>query len=566
MRSLLLALSLVGLATFGLQPSFHAAQVADAPRLVVILVVDQLRTDYLTTPSTPWRAGFARLLREGAFFPHAEYPYMNTVTCAGHATIGTGTYPRTHGMVLNGWWDRQSRSSVACTDDTEAPHISYRTESPSAPPAPAASAAAETAATAPQTPPPGDSGRALLVNTLADELRLQRPGSRVVTLSLKARSAIGLAGHAGTAVTWASDTIGHFVTSTAFAPDRVDAVARFLDRHTFEGDASQMWTLRDPAATYARRDSNVGATPQQSRTGLFPHRIAGPKGTDAPFFTLWQASPFSDAYLGRMAAALISDFKLGQRDTTDFLGVSFSALDLIGHSFGPESREVEDMLRRLDDTVGALIDSLDAQVGPGRWVLGFSSDHGVAPIAGTSPDSGRIFTQDVRERIEETLMLQWGARAEDSYVASVTYNNVYLAEGIAARLQHDTQAYEALEQAVLDIPGLVRLIRADHLSPAAQDPIVRSAALSHHAARSGDIVLVGRPGWYFASRGSGGGTTHGTGHPYDQQVPVVLLGAGVRAGQYPQRATPADIAPTLAHVAGLRLPDVDGRVLREALR
>ena len=564
MRSLLLALSLVGLATTGLQPSVRAAQAPETPRLVVILVVDQLRTDYLDAPSVPWRAGFRRLLSEGAFFTQAGYPYMNTVTCAGHATIGTGTYPRTHGMVLNGWWDRRSRTSVACTDDTGAPHISYRKDAPIT----STAATAPTTATgaAPQAPSPGDSGRALLVNTLADELRVQRPGSRVVTLSLKARSAIGLAGHGGTAVTWVSDSIAHFVTSKAFASGPVPAVAAFLERHSFEADAAQTWTLRDPAPTYMRRDSNVGATPQQSRTGLFPHRIAGPKGTDPPFFPLWQASPFSDAYLGRMATALIRDFELGQRGTTDFLGVSFSALDLVGHSFGPESREVEDMLRRLDDTVGALMSDLDAQVGPGRWVLGFSSDHGVAPIAGVSPDSGRIFTHDVHERIEETLMSQLGARTDTSYVDSVTYNNIYLAPGIAERLQRDAQAYRTLERAVLEIPGVARLIPANELSSTAGDPDVRAAALSHHAARSGDIILVSRPGWYFASRGSGGGTTHGTGHPYDRRVPVVLLGAGMRPGQYSEYATPADIAPTLAHLVGLRLRDVEGRVLREALQ
>ena len=577
MRSLLLALALTGLTLFGLQPRAGAAQPLDTPRLVVIVVVDQLRTDYLDQPSVPWRSGFARLLNDGAFFERAEYPYMHTVTCAGHATIGTGTYPRTHGMVLNGWWDRQTRSSRACTDDTGAPHISYRRVRPGQAGAAAAAAvpgaALDTVAATPESsldgaaqPPPGDSGRAMLVNTLADELRNQRPGSRVVTLSLKARSAIGLAGHGGSAVTWVSDPTGHFVTSRAFADRPVDAVVRFLDRHPFEADAKQTWTLRDPASTYRYRDSNAGVRPQQSRTGLFPHRLAGPKETDPPFFSLWQASPFSDAYLGRMAAALIEDFELGRRDTIDFLGVSFSALDLVGHGFGPESREVEDMMRRLDDTLGALMAVLDAQAGPGRWVLGFSSDHGVAPMAGASADSGRIFTADVRERIEETLLLQWGARTEGSYVDAVTFNNVYLAPGVAERLRQDRQASLKLEAAVLEIPGMERIIPADRLSADSPDQAVRAAALSHHPARSGDIILVGKPRWYFALRGDGGGTTHGTGHPYDRQVPVVLLGPGIRPGRYRQYATPADIAPTLAQLAGVGLPNVEGRVLREALR
>jgi predicted AlkP superfamily pyrophosphatase or phosphodiesterase len=515
---------------------------AAVPRLVVVVVVDQLRTDYLDLGKGYWRAGMARLLGEGALFANAEYPYLNTVTCAGHTTIGTGTFPRTHGQVLNGWWDRARKASVTCTEDAESKDVTYGREARLT-----------------------NSGKPILVPTLADELRAQRPGSRVVTLSLKARSAIGLAGHGGDAVTWVDDGAAGFVTSAAFAPAPVPAVAAHLKEHPPEADAGKLWALRDAVQTYRFPDASLGARPTGGRSGLFPHRVTGPKKTDAPFFSLWQTSPYSDAYLARAAIALVDAFALGQRSGTDFLGVSFSALDLVGHGFGPESREVEDMLRHLDDSLGLLLAHLDARVGRGNWVLGFSSDHGVAPIAYLN-GGGRIITEDIRDRIEEALITRYGPRTDGTYVGSVTFNYVYFTEGVFERLTKDPPALAAVERAALSVPGVARVLRGSQLSAASADRVVRAAALSHVPGRSGDLVLVGRENWYFSPRADGSATTHGTWHPYDRRVPVLMMGAAITPGTYSSSATPADIAPTLAQLAGVKLPKAEGRVLREALR
>lgn len=406
----------------------------------------------------------------------------------------------------------------------------------------------------------------MLVPTFADELRGQKRGARVVTLSLKARSAIGLAGHGGTAVTWIDDTAASFATSKAFSATPVPAVAEFFKREQIEADGSRSWTLRDPETSYRYIDSSLGGRPQTGRTGLFPHKVGTPKGPDQQFFGLWQASPYSDAYLGRMAAAMIDAYGLGQGDSTDFLGISLSALDLVGHAFGPESREVEDMLRRLDDTIGALIAHLDAKVGRGNWVLGFSSDHGVAPVGITS-GGGRVVTEDLRDRIDETLRRRWGARPDgSSYVASVTFNYVYFADGVWARLVKEPAVFSEMEKAIVSLPGMVRVLRSDQLSAMSKDREIRAAALSHVPERSGDIVLVSKPNWTFGPRGDAAGTTHGTAHPYDRQVPVILLGAGIKPGRYAGVASPADIAPTLAHLLGVKMPKAEGRVLKEALK
>src|SRR6188508_2089882 len=207
-----------------------AASAAQQPiRLVVIVVLDQFRADYLNTFASHWRTGFKTLLSEGAVFTRAQYPYFHTDTCAGHFTIGTGTFPHTHGMVADTWWEPQARRAIECTDDDKSPVVSYGRASKL-----------------------GKSARNSMAPSLADELRSQKPGARVVTLSMKARSAIGLAGHGGDSVTWFEEGvgIGSFVTSRAFAAEQVPAVRTFLTRDSFESDFGKFWMLRDAKDTY----------------------------------------------------------------------------------------------------------------------------------------------------------------------------------------------------------------------------------------------------------------------------------------------------------------------------
>jgi predicted AlkP superfamily pyrophosphatase or phosphodiesterase len=512
------------------------------PRLVVIVVADQFRADYLTTFASRWRAGLRTLVNEGAVFRRAEYPYRHTDTCAGHFTIGTGTMPRTHGMIADGWWDPESRRAIECTDDDKAQPITYGLASKL-----------------------GKSGRRLLVPTLADELRSQQSGSRVVALSLKSRSAIGLAGHAGDAVTWFEETagVGSFMTSTAFSLQAVPAVKTFIERDPFEKEFGQMWTLRDSPDQYRFADAGVGERPRNPRIGLFPHATKGLTDSRNDAFLLWRESPFSDAYLARMAIALIDAFALGQRQATDFLGVGFSATDTVGHAFGPESREIEDTVARLDDAIGALIGHLDAKVGRGSYVLGFSADHGVAPIPLAS-GGGRVAGDDVRERIDDVLTRHFGKAATRWTVTGGAQPK--LADGAMAKLVAQPALLAEVTRAVESVPGVDRLLRTDALSEHSRDPMIRAAALSHMPGRSGDFVVITEPNWIMTTRNGADGTTHSSPHDYDRHVPVILLGGGIKAGPYDRPATPADIAPTLAKVAQIQMPEAEGRVLQEALR
>jgi predicted AlkP superfamily pyrophosphatase or phosphodiesterase len=522
----------LALAAAGSKPSAQGS-----PRLVVVLVVDQLRADYLQTFNRHWQGGFRLLLDEGLNFDNARYPYLGTVTCAGHSTIGTGTQPRTHGMVSNIWWDRETRRMILCTADADSPDITYGRPVRS-----------------------GNSAKRMLVPTLADELRAQKPGARVVALSLKAYSAIGLAGHAGDAVVWFDDQAGSFATSRAYSPGPVPEVKAFIDRHPFERDHGTVWTLSAPASTYVMRDAGVGERPLPGWSGLFPHPLVGRNGPDSQFFDLWQSTPFADAYVERLAESLVDSIALGQRSTTDFLGISFSVLDDVGHRFGPESREIEEVLRRLDATLQRLIAHLDAKVGRANYMLALTADHGVAPIA-TAPQGGRIAGEDVRERIDETLAAHFGPLAQGSFVEALSFSDVFLAPGMLDRLRQAPSAMLALERALKEIPGITHVLRADQLSDQSPDPVVKMAALSHLEGRSGDLVLVPRQYWYFAGRTNATATTHGTPHEYDRHVPLIIFGGGTRRGHDRSTASPADIAPTLARFAGIRLSRAEGRNL-----
>jgi predicted AlkP superfamily pyrophosphatase or phosphodiesterase len=267
----------------------------------------------------------------------------------------------------------------------------------------------------------------------------------------------------------------------------------------------------------------------------------------------------------------VDALKLGQGAATDYLAVSFSALDRIGHEFGPRSHEVQDILAHLDRTVGALLTHLDATVGQGNYLVALSADHGVAPIPeqleAMNIPAGRIVLPDVMNAANKALKDAMGGGAPQ--VARIVYNDLYFAPGDWPKVAAKPEAVRALLDAIRAVPGVARVLRGDELgdvSAAANDRVERAAELSYYPGRSGDLILVPRPYWLYAeTAATKTGTGHGTPYDYDQRVPVVLFGEGIRPGQYLEAAGPMDIAPTMAFLCGITLPAPDGRVLNEAL-
>jgi len=511
---------------------------AGAPKLVVILVADQMRADYLERYSGRFTGGLRRMMQNGAWFQRAAYPYLNTITCAGHSTIGTGVFPYQHGMILNTWFDRETGKSTECTADSKTHEVGYN------------GLIGE-----------GDSGQRILKPTLADRIREQQRG-RVVTMSLKARSAIGLAGHGGNVVLW-FDTRGGWTTSSAFASKPTPFLQEFIDHHPVASAYGQQWDRLFEPSAYQNIDDNPAERAPSGWTRTFPHVIGSKSGKpDSEFYGHWMRSPLSDEYLGKMAAATVEAMHLGKGPQVDFLGVSFSALDLVGHAFGPNSHEVQDLIARLDVTIGDLLDRLDASVGAGNYVVGFSADHGVAQIPEEAGTGGRLTTAETTAAIEAALAPLLGP---GKHVANSAYTDIYLQKAALDRMKKDPAIMAAVLNALRALPGIAQAYTAQEIAApgtrSSSDPIKRAAALSYFPGRSGDLIIVPRERWILTTSA----TTHGSLYSYDQRVPVILYGPGVKKGNYSVDATPADIAPSLAALAHIRFQTSDGRARTEAL-
>jgi len=497
--------------------------------LVVVLVVDQMRSEYFDAYGARFTSGFRRLMDQGAWFRNAAYPYLNTVTCAGHSTIGTGAFPYRHGMVLNAWWDRQAGRSHPCTSDPSVKNIGYM-----------------------GTPTGGDSAAALLVPPLGQQLHEKTRG-RSVAISLKPRSAITMAGKDATAVLWFQDAAG-WTTSTAFTQKPVDWIQEFIAANPIESARGKAWERMRPIAEYTGADDGPGEATPSGWTRTFPHVLGEP----AQQFRLhWQRSPFADEYLGRLAAHAIDTLNLGRGEGTDFISVSFSTLDLVGHQYGPASHEVQDVLLRLDRTIGTLLDHLDSRLGRDGYVLALGSDHGVATIPEQS-GARRQPSSEIIATIDSALAPFFGP---GKHVAHTAYTDIYLAPGVFEKLKTSPKASEAVLAALRALPGIAHAFRSDEISGPemrdSSDPVKRAAALSHHPERSGDLIVVPTENWLLSTAA----TTHGTLYAYDQRVPVIFFGAGVRPGRRDGPATPADIAPTLAALAGAPFAATDGVAL-----
>lgn len=526
-----------------------AKKLSARPKLVLLLVVDQMRGDYIDKFLPQWTGGLRRLVDEGAWFRNAAYSYAATETCVGHATISTGALPASHAMVANAWWDRKTQKMVTCTADPNAKNSGY------------AGVAAKG----------GDSAWRMEVPAFAEELKFQTNGAtRVVSFSLKARSAITMAGHKADAVTWAD--AGGWVTSSVYGP--IPFVEEYAKAHPIKEDYGKTWTPSLPPDSYWYDEKTPGAVPPEGWELTFPHSLRGKASTgepDATFYEQWASSPFADTYLTRFAESAVDSLGLGRGGGTDFLAIGYSPVDYVGHAFGPRSWEVQDILARLDKDLADLFAHLDKKVGSGNYVVALSADHGVAPVTEdiekTGVDAGVLHLDELQERMERALEpFDLGKPA----IARINGSDVYFTPGIYEKLQRDDKAMRAVLDAALTQPGVADVFRAEQVQsrPATQSPTLSAMANSYFQGRSGDLFIVPKPYWLMDRSLPGKrryGAGHGVPYNYDQHVPVLFMGFGIRHGEYFDAVTPADIAPTLAALCGITLATRDGHVLIHAL-
>jgi predicted AlkP superfamily pyrophosphatase or phosphodiesterase len=364
-------------------------------------------------------------------------------------------------------------------------------------------------------------------------------------------------------VIWEEDH-GVWATSDAYTKTAWPEVDSYVRAHPIAAAYGSQWERLLPVGSYWFADDGLGEASPAPWGRTFPHKFETRAGTpDNSFVSMWERSPLSDEYIAGLATSLITKVRLGQHPGTDVLGLSFSALDVVGHEYGPRSHEVQDVMIRLDQLLGKLFAELDRQVGAGRYVVALSADHGVAPlpeqITAAGLDAGRIPLNDIRTATQSAIVKLLG---DGMYYGSFAEENLFLRAGTMDRLRAMPGAIESLKQAIGAVHGIARVYGPDDLSGKVptSDPLLEAWRSSYVAGRSGDFVIVPSPYWIVDSAG----TTHGTPYGYDKRVPVVLMGAGVRAGHYLTPASPLDIAPTLAWLTGITLAHTDGHVLVDA--
>ncbi len=484
------------------------------PKLVVGIVIDQFRYDYLTRFRDAYTGGFDRLLKSGAVFTDAEYAHFPTVTAIGHSTYLTGAIPAISGIVGNDWYDRVSGKVVTSVSDDTVKTLGGSEES-------------------------GASPRRLLVSTVGDELKMANGGkSRVIGISLKDRAAILPAGHMANGAYWFDAKTGNFVSSTFYFNDLPDWVLEFNRERGVDKYAGAYW---EPFKRMA--------TP------------AGPK--------LWgslAASPYGNELVETFAERAISQERLGRNTVPDILAVSFSSNDYVGHAMGPDSPEVRDICVRTDRLLDKFLRYIDSEVGLANTMIVLTGDHGVAPMPELSEKrrmpGGRVTGNAVEMTVEKSLTARYGA---GKWILSPYEHSLYLNHDLINQKKlSEVEVERTAADAVSSIPHVFRVYTGTELSRgyAMADRVGQRVMNGYNAARSADILILFEPYWLFGAHG----TSHGTAFGYDSHVPVIFMGPGIKPGAYRMRIAPNDIAPTLAALLEVETPSGSvGRVLEEII-
>jgi predicted AlkP superfamily pyrophosphatase or phosphodiesterase len=559
----------------GVRAENKAPAKTSRPRLVLLIVVDQFRYDYLTRFGDLFGShGIGRLMRAGASWTEANFDHVPTFTAPGHAVFMTGAWPSQTGIIANEWYERDTGKKVkSITDDSTQMLAGIPGEK-------------------------GYSPRRLLCSTVGDELRLaDNDRSEVIGISAKNRSAILPAGRRANAAYWFGTDNGNMVSSTYYFNQEPDWVARFNNRHMADGWFGAHWDRLLPEAEYLRRAGKddvpwENLDKSSNDTNFFPHVITG--GAAKPgklFYKALDYTPFSNDLLVAFAEEAITNERLGNGDDTDVLSVSFSANDYVGHRFGPYSQEAMDMSLRVDRQIGTLLDFVDARVGLRNTVVIFSADHGASPVpeqAALMNLPGRRYQKaEMLKLVEDGLKARYARkdRPASDYIQSFTNreetepglinSNFYLNR---AALKRDGVDLDECERVVgelaMQMPGAARYFirtQLENNSIPSSDAIARRVLHGFYPRRSGDVVIVAEPYSILFDlpddptdpRSS---ATHGSPYSYDTHVPLIIMGRDFANGSYSQPATPADIAPTLASLLGVQAPSCSvGRVLSEAM-
>lgn len=528
--------------------STAVAQIRPTPKLLVGIMVDQMRPDYLTRFSPEFGPdGFNRLLREGFQCRNTHYNYIPTVTGPGHSSVYTGTTPRYHGIVGNSWYDRRLRHDVYCTDDTTVQLVGTTSRSM------------------------GVSARNQLSTTLGDELKMTYGGrSRVLSLSLKDRASALPAGHMADGAYWFDTNTGDFISSTYYVPKLPAWVTAFNAQKKADAYRQQTWSPLKPAAAYRNSvaDSNRYERIFKGKTAAtFPYDFAKLAPLNAPpAYESMYTSPFGDNLLTDLALAALQNTDLGRDDVPDLLAISYSSPDAVGHTFGPLSKEENDLYLRLDLEIARLLKALDQAVGKGNYTIFLTADHGASEVTRYLADHqlpvGAFDRKGTYQAAGAYLAAQFGP---GQWLEKEINNSYHLNRPLLAQRKIElAHAQQVLAEFLRDQPGIAQVNTTTQLLNGGYTTGLEARLVaSLYYPRYGDVRYELLPGW---TGDIGVGASHGTGYAYDSHVPLLWWGMGIPAGVSYAPHTITDIAPTAAMLVNSKLPSAcTGQPIEEVL-
>jgi len=519
-------------------------QAQQRPKLVVGIVVDQMKMEYLYRFSDDFSAnGFKRLMNNGYTFQNMHYNYLPTYTAPGHASIYTGTTPATHGIVSNEWFSRTLGKEMYCTDDASVKTIGDGTKDEGA-----------------------MSPKNLQSTTITDELRLATNfKGKVIGMSLKDRGAILPAGHFANWAFWYSKT-GAFISSTFYGEKLPDWVTQFNQEKRFMPYITKGWDLLKPAGTYneSMEDNNpYEGKLYNSAAPVFPYNLKDMY--DKNDAGVIRVTPFGNNLLAEFAIRAIEKEELGKDDITDFLTVSFSSPDYVGHILGPRSMELQDTYLRLDQTIAEFLTYLDKKVGKDNYLLFLTADHAGAENSTYLKDNkyniNNVDPKEIRKNLKKYSMDTFGADLVLNYSSFNLFFNKEIIKNKGLELAKVKQSFKAF----LMTQEYVKRVYTEEeiLTSTGNDYYLNFIAKGYDATQNGDLIILDKPG--YIEYGTTG-TSHGTTYTYDTHVPLLFYGWHVKHGESFNKKVITQIAPTIAQKIKITFPNgTEANVLEEVL-
>lgn len=505
---------------------------ADEPKLIVGVVVDQMRWDYLYRYQDRYvDGGFKRMLREGFTCENTHINYSPTVTAAGHACVYTGSVPAIHGIVSNSWYDRSIKRSINNVEDTTVQTVG-----------------------APQSGH-SQSPRNLLVTTIGDELKLSNNfRSKVIGVSFKDRGAILPAGHLSNGSYWWDKKTGNFVTSTYYMDELPEWMKEFNARKLPEQYVKQKWETLYPIETYAQ--STEDDKPYENKMigkekATFPYDYGKANASIRDLYN----SPFGNTLTMEAAKAAIEGEDLGSGEFADMIAISFSTPDGLGHTVGPNAIEIEDLYLRLDKEFAKFFEYLDDRYGRDGYLFFITADHGVSQSPGFLKEHDLptgVYGRGMNEAVAQAVSDRYGI---DDIVEAATSSQIYLNWDNVEKQNKDVDHNELMHfvsQELKKHAGVNDAWPSQDLASAPWPEPVKSRFIKgYNVQRGGDVMFVIKPGW---KGGSENGATHGLWYPYDAHIPLVWMGWNIDHGYTNRFVGMTDIAPTLSALLKIQMP------------